>query len=304
MEDTTELPRPSWFQMILAVLVIGLGTGLVSLVSLFIADEPQAWTLVFFIMVPALVLLITQYRGMFRYRIGSTLIVLSMLSIAFVFACAFSFASIQWLEQVPHPFYLLPFLGIWMLNLGIGLAVRANWLWYRQLKTAQEQGTLPTRQHRFTLLEMMVATLLLAVMFGPASYRLGAEMPIYQEHAAADQAPFPISEAAQNVTYRQESFGTIRAVWQESPASLERWLDTQSERSDVYRFIRTKTPEQDVLVQVPQPPSIFGARCVDKQLPRGSMAWWRYNGRKVYLAWEAETQSGLTTVYYIETQRF
>lgn len=83
----------------------------------------------------------------------------------------------------------------------------------------------------------MTGTLLLAIMIGPASYKMGANFPVYREDLSPNHVPFPIAETAQQVTYLLENDGLIHATWRQNPADLQQWLNSMESRGDAIDLI-------------------------------------------------------------------
>lgn len=303
MENRDSPLRPSWFQAVLAFLILLINAVIVSLALLNLADNIRNFLPGYIVVVLALVVMNCQYLGMFRFSRACTTFMLWPLSITFVFSCAFLLSSIQWIETARSVLVFVPMGILVLLSVITGCGFRANWQWRKSLKVAKEQGTLPERETSFTLLEMMLGTLLLAVAIGPACYHIGAKYPVYRENLSADQVPFPVPQTAQDITYRIEPAykQTIRAIWQQKPADLDVWLDSLETDPGVNRFVRNQHPLRNAEARIPQPPSLYGQRWIDETIPRAYRATWNYGDREVAIKWDVETHSGMTTVYYYES---
>lgn len=303
-------PRPTWFQRVCATLVMLVATAIISTTLLLFVEGLRDISrdlvpigLGLIVIAVALAIMAVQYYGMFGFSKLCTTLVFWMLSVSFVFSCVFLFASIQMIERAESFLVAIPIGLLVLLCMITGFGLQANWRWRETLATAKAQGTLPTRQASFTLLELMMGTLMLAIMIGPASYLVGVKMPIYRENLSAQQAPFPVSPSAERITYRRESNGSIQAIWYQTPADLQQWLAEVSKQADVNEFSSTSSPLRNESVAIPQPPSAYGLGHKKKTLSRAHEAIWNYGDRRAILRWDAETQSGLTTVYYGESKR-
>ena len=302
-ETTAVVARPSWFQTICAMLVMGFAAAVVSSIFVMIEAIPPATSGGFFVLVPALLLLVTQYLGMFRFNTAALVITMLLLLILTLWTLILLLITVQLLQSAPDMRGLLPFSSVLLLCVMFALSIRANWLRHASLKLYQKQGTLLTHTNSFSIRELMAATLLLACMLGPAAYQAGQNQSLYIQNVTPREAPFLASPTAQNITVSRTRDGFIQAMWTDNETQLHNWFDTQRSRMDVDRFLIVESPRKNTTVRIPLPPGSWNGAFRETVVPTGRIVFWDIEDRHVHITYSVDAHSGEATVYYRESRR-
>lgn len=301
-ENTVELPRPTWFHVVLALLVMLIATIRLSAALIEIEDDPLFISYPVFYGGCALVLLVTQYGSTFRRWKSGTLIAIGLLS----FLLLWSFIglvtlTIQFAVNRTASDQLLTYMVFVVLAPLTAWAIQANWKWYQTLVAFSRQHESHEPPKSFSLLELLGVTFVLACTIGPVSYRAGTNQSLYVENVPRAETPFAVSDKADQIKFRRERDGTIRAYWIESPSILEKWLQKQEERPEVVHFSINK--QEEVWGTEPIPRTKYGSVYDHTGYWAMNIATWQVGIRTYEVRWPPLSDPLDVDVYYYETDR-
>lgn len=302
-QNNSDAARPTWFQTSCAMLVMGFSASVVSIALVKIEAVPAVTPGAIFIVVPALLLLITEYLGVFRSNRAALMIAMLLLLFVVVISTELLYSMYRELDRTPNVPGLLP-AGIALLLCVMSvLSLRANWQQHVSLKLLQQQGHSSPRGNVLSLKELLAATLLLAFMLGPVAIRAGQNQSMYAKNLSPRDVPFAASPTARNITMSRNRDGSIQAVWTEDESELQDWLDSQESHAEVDGFLSVDKPRTNTTVRIPRPPKSLGGSYDEETLKEGRIVFWDIEDRHIHITWSVNTQSRVAKVYYRESQR-
>lgn len=300
-ETTTDAPRPTWLQVALAIFVMALATWSISKNVMNVEGNFGLIPSAIYSGGVSLLLLVSQYGGMFRHWRAGLVIVMVMLSLSLVGASVALVATLTAILCVPSTFTVVLIWVTMIVFILIALALRSNWRWYKTLAEAKSNGNLLNQQSSFSLIELLGAMLILACIIGPASYRAGTNQSLYAEDISPADAPFPAPSTAEPIMLRRDRDGAIRAHWFHFRADLDAWLAERSSSAEIENFkLRDVTNPADVRQVTRSSPR--GPTSIDVMIREGKEATWDQGDRHVRVVWQVMSDGFPITVYYHETR--
>lgn len=303
MKNTTNDPRPTWFQTICAMLVMGFAASVVSSFLVMIEAVPAVTLGALFVVAPALLLLITEYLGVFRGNKAALVIAMLLILIVVAGSSVLLYAMYLDLDRSPNVPGLLPAGITLLLCVMSALSLRANWQQHESLKLLQQQGRSPAGGSVFSIQELLAAMLLLSFMLGPAAIKAGQNQSMYVKNVSPEEVPFTASPTAESITMSRNRDGSIQAVWAEDESDLQSWFDTQESRPEVDGFLSVDKPRTNTTVRIPRPPESFNGTYDEETIPKGRIVFWDIEDRHIHITWSVDADSGVAKVYYRESRR-
>lgn len=244
---------------------------------------------------PALVALSSAYSAVFRPRpkAASTTMLLSLGFAFFATAPFLGTLETLWSGGFGGDLFLM-WLISWSLTASALGCAYVNWKWSRELaawEARQRQIGLQASPPawRFSLRELFLWMLMLAVMIGASRYFVRGQLPQMAEHVGRDQSPKNLPEDATDVCYQQYPRGTLWLEFTTTEASFLEWarnspVSLEAESSHV----RLKPIQGAIEIEryLRSPP---GAPPVTATFSRGWHYYWSVEDRLVEFAFDANT---------------
>lgn len=302
MEINDNIPRPSWIQTASAIFVIGWAAYFIAVLFIGVEEDNRKIASTITSTVFSLAFIVSQYCGMFRYLLAGVNTVIVMLTLWIIGISIALIVYIAFTMLPTIPFVLLPVLSALAFIALAAIALRANWLWRETLQKAKAEGNLPTGRKSFSLLELMGATLLLACMIAPASYRAGTNRTLYAEDVSPLDAPFAAPSSAKELTFLRERYGAIRAFWYHDQPEFDAWLKECQQSPEVKHFHLqgVNVPED---VKRPIEPPYSNSYYAEVDIYEGKEATWDRGDRHIRIVWPLAPDGLPNQVFYRETSR-
>jgi hypothetical protein len=110
-----------------------------------------------------------------------------------------------------------------------------------------ENGDAPARPWRFTLLELLVFTILLGVAIGGARHLVQGLEPLIVEHASRDASPIRLPDDATDICFEKHPRGKLLLEFSTTEKSFLAWIEKDPPfRSDLVRPVQAIARRYDI----------------------------------------------------------
>ncbi len=230
---TAEPLRPSIPLIVVSILnmIVGMVAASVSLVMLELL-WPHSLSYTSLLMFAwALITIIGQYLGTFRgnfqgasFSASGSVICCMLLYFSFVFSQFFTTDFMNksnselWGSRSP---YVWIGIGLWGI---ISLGFNIWWAKKIQKRSGKQGREVPWTPISISLKEILALCLVLGIIMVPATLRAHANPSTYRADVAASDAPIPVPESAQAITYERNREGLLLVSFEIEEAPFRQWL--------------------------------------------------------------------------------